>query len=134
MEKPKVNLAQEKYPQWLINAIIMRLASNHYSLKTYQSMRHFALMLLFSVALLASCTKDDTGTVRFSNNSSNPYELFINGESKGEFGGLTWRNFDLDAGSYTLKATQVSGYILFPTVKEGQITLKAGESLEWSFP
>lgn len=97
-------------------------------------MRYLAFSLIFTIALLMGCTKDETGTVRFKNNSSNPYELFINGESKGEFSGGTWRNFYLDPGVYTLKAEQVSGFVLFPTVKNGQITVESGESLEWSFP
>ena len=97
-------------------------------------MRRFALYTFLSLALLAGCTKNDTGTVRFSNSSSNPYELFINGESKGEFAGGSWRNFDLDAGTYNLKAEQISGFILFPTVKNGEIVVSGGDFLEWSFP
>jgi len=60
--------------------------------------------------------------------------LSINGASKGEFGSKEWRLFYFDAGSYTLKAEQVDGFILFPTVKNGQITVSSGEFLEWSFP
>jgi len=72
--------------------------------------------------------------VKITNNSTNTYKLSINGASKGELGGKEWRNFYLDTGSYTLKAEQVNGFILFPTVKNGQITVSNGELLEWSFP
>ena len=41
---------------------------------------------------------------------------------------------ELDAGTYSLKAEQVSGYILYPTVKDGEITVRRDDFLEWSFP
>jgi hypothetical protein len=97
-------------------------------------LKSFSLFLLFCFALLLGCSKDDTGTLKISNNSTNTYELFINGASKGEFSNREWRNFYLDAGSYTLKAEQVTGSVLFPTVKNGQVTISSGEFLEWSFP
>lgn len=97
-------------------------------------LRFYLLSMLFCFSLLAGCSKDDTGTVRFTNNSTDTYRLFINGESKGEFGSREWKNFYLDAGFYTLKAEQVNGFILFPTVKNGQITVSSGDNLQWSFP
>lgn len=93
----------------------------------------FFVLCLFSLG----CSLDEldtTGTVRFSNNSSNPYILYINGQSKGEYSGGSWRNVDLEEGTYTLKAEQVSGYLLFPTIKNGQLKVDAGDYLEWSFP
>ena len=97
-------------------------------------MKYFTFLLLFSFSVIAGCIKDETGSVRFRNTSTNPYKLSINGESKGEFGGGTSRIIDLDAGSYTLKAEQVSGFILYPTIKTGQISVSGGDILEWSFP
>ena len=97
-------------------------------------LKSFSLLLLFCFALLLGCTKDDTGTLKIRNNSTDTYKISINGASKGEFSSKEWRNFYLDAGSYTLKAEQVTGFILFPTIKNGQINLSSGESLEWSFP
>ena len=99
--------------------------------------RFILFSFLISILLLIGCSIEDfesTGTVRFSNNSSNPYILYINGQSKGEYSGGSWRNVDLEEGTYTLKAEQVSGFLLFPTVKNGQIKVDAGDYLEWAFP
>jgi hypothetical protein len=93
-------------------------------------------LLLCSLALALGCSKDEfgTGSVKFINKSTNPYKLSINGASKGEISGNSSKIIDLDVGTYTLKAEQVSGYILFPTVKDGEITVRRNDFLEWSFP
>lgn len=96
----------------------------------------FSFLLICCISLATGCSKDEfgTGSVKFINKSTNPYKLSINGASKGEISGGSSRIFDLDAGTYALKAEQVSGYILYPTVKEGQITVRRDDILEWSFP
>jgi len=74
------------------------------------------------------------GCVKFINKSANPYRLSINGASKGEISGSSSKIIELDAGTYTLKTEQVSGYIRYPTVKDGEITVRRDDFLEWSFP
>ncbi|HRD82098.1 MAG TPA: hypothetical protein PLL53_15170 [Saprospiraceae bacterium] len=99
-------------------------------------MQSFVFLLFMGIALLTGtgCDKEEIGSVKFSNTSTNPYQLIINGESRGEFSGGSWRIFELKAGYYELRAEQVSGFILFPTVKTGEIWVKDGDYLEWSFP
>ncbi len=99
--------------------------------------RLFIFLLICCIALTVGCSKDDfgSGSVKFINKSFNPYRLSINGASKGEISGNSSRIFELDAGTYSFKAEQVSGYILYPTVKEEPgIKVRRDDFLEWSFP
>lgn len=79
----------------------------------------FTFLILCCVAVNLGCSKDEfgSGTVKFINKSSNPYKLTINGSSKGEIGGNNTKILDLDAGTYSLKAEQVSGYYLHRPLK-----------------
>jgi hypothetical protein len=98
--------------------------------------RVFSFLLFFSALLAVECSKDEfgSGSVKFINKSANPYKLSINGASKGEISGGSSKIIELDVGTYALKAEQVSGYILYPTIKNGEITVRRGDFLEWSFP
>lgn len=99
------------------------------------------IALLAALALsLGSCSKNDisnsttSGKIRFSNTSDNPYEIFISGSSQGTLSGNKFKSFVKDKGPYTLKAKQLSGYVLYPTVRELDIDLEAGKEIEFVFP
>lgn len=83
----------------------------------------FFLLGVLSV-LMSSCEKEDDSNfeLRFTNISSNSYSLEVNGGSSTISGG-TFVNYDLKKGTYSWKVTQLSGYLLYPTIKEGTVNL-----------
>ena len=99
------------------------------------------LIILFTVSLLmigvislSSCKKETQITnyeLRFTNTSSNPYFVEINGKTSTLIGN-TFKNYDLPKGTYAWKVTQQSGFILFPTVKQGTVSLD--QDKEITFP
>lgn len=96
-------------------------------------------LLLLSLSIL-SCNDDIgtdpclTGTVRFTNTSNNPYNLSIDGVFKFQLNGNSFRELDLSEGQHQAKVEQVSGYILFPTVKETTLNVFGCQETEWVFP
>lgn len=61
-------------------------------------------------------------TLRFTCTSKNPYLVQIDGNSN-VVQGNTYREYYLKKGTYAWKVTQQSGYVFYPTIKEGTITL-----------
>lgn len=95
------------------------------------------LFLFIAVLAFVGCEKESTcttGTVRFTSTSTNPYNLYIDGVFKKQIPGNTFSEFDLTEGSHQVKAEQVSGFVLFPTIKEGTISVFGCKELEWIFP
>ena len=95
------------------------------------------LLFLICIALLCSCNKEDEcldATVRFTNNSSNPYNLFIDGVFQKEISGNTFFELDLLEGQHTASVEQVSGFILFPTIKETTLNVFGCQEIGWVFP
>jgi PKD repeat protein len=76
-----------------------------------------------------------TGTLEFKNNSSNPYEIFINGIStiSSLSGGATSRVI-VPAGPYSIRVLQKSGFVLFPTEQNYNATVACGSNILVSFP
>lgn len=98
--------------------------------------KFFSFLFACTFMMIVGCAKDEYGygSVKFVNRSTNPYELSVDGISKGEISGGDSKTIELDAGYHKLKAEQVRGYILYPTIKNGEITVIRGDLLEWSFP
>lgn len=102
------------------------------------------LILAFTVStfFIASCDDDDggdvdnclTGTVRFTNTSNNPYDLYINNDYRFRLSGNTFREIDLAVGQYTARAEQVSGFIFFSTIVETELNVFGCQESEWVFP
>lgn len=75
------------------------------------------------------CVTNNTGIVYFKNKYSDPYKLEINGTYVGTVSGgssttpTTTSPYTTSAGSITWKATQASGYALWPTVYPGSGTV-----------
>ncbi|RLD68667.1 MAG: hypothetical protein DRI87_10305 [Bacteroidetes bacterium] len=84
-----------------------------------------ALLLTFSLLISTGCKKEDARPsyeLRFTSTSDNPYLIEIDGTSE-VIPGHTFKNYILEQGTYPWKVTQQSGYVLYPTVREGTITL-----------
>ena len=98
--------------------------------------------------LFSSCKKDEStdpdsglptyesiyGNVRFTCTSDNPYLLYIDGSFKTTVNGQSFVEYDLVSGEHVVKAEQKSGYVLYPTVRQTTLNVKAGKSIEWMFP
>ena len=85
---------------------------------------------------MVSCSKQDCseGTVRFTNNSDDPYDLWIDEKYKNELQGHTFKEYDLLEGEHVAFVQQVSGYLFFPTTKEITLHVYGCEESEWVFP
>jgi hypothetical protein len=95
------------------------------------------LSLLISNFLLFACISVDecpSGTVRFSNTSDNPYELYINGEWEMRIDGNTFTELDLPEGKHQAKVEQLSGYLLFPTIVGSELNVFGCQESQWIFP
>lgn len=96
-----------------------------------------SLVFICSIILFCSCSKEDdclSGTVRFSNTSDNPYNLFIDGTFQQEIPGNTFIELDLLEGQHSATAEQVSGYLLFPTIRETTLNVFGCQEIGWVFP
>ena len=94
-----------------------------------------AFMVLTSLGL-GSCAIEDcvVGTVRFTNISSNPYDLYLNGNFYTEMPGNSFLEVDLYEGMHSVYVEQVSGYLLFPTTASNSISVFGCDETEWVFP
>ena len=93
----------------------------------------FALILL----LISSCSKDEpclTGTIRFTNISSNPYNVYINGSYETRISGKTSQELTLFEGRQSVRVEQVSGFLLFPTVVNENLSVFGCQETSWVFP
>lgn len=83
------------------------------------------------------CQKENIGYVKFNNNSSNPYDIFINDvyykQQPGNSISSTWIKFDAGV-AYTIKVQQAAGYIIYPTVKTYNFTMNQCDEKTISFP
>lgn len=77
------------------------------------------------IVIPTGCKKEETRPsyeLRFSCTSDNPYLVEIDGTSS-IISGHSFKDYNLEQGTYPWKVTQQSGYLLIPTVREGTITL-----------
>lgn len=81
-----------------------------------------------------ACQTNNTATVNFNNSSSNPYYCYINGANRGTVSGNSSRDFTVSAGANALKAEQVSGYLLYPTVVNRSANPSACSTYNFNFP
>ncbi len=97
------------------------------------------LVISLIVFGLSSCEKDDNDgssstpkyELRFTSTSSNPYKVEVAGNSD-IISGNSYIKYELEKNTYSWKVTQQSGYAVYPTVKEGTVTLD--QDLEIVFP
>jgi len=101
-------------------------------------MKKITLAACIAATALTACTKDSKtcidGDVRFTCTSDNPYRYYIDGVLTGTLNGHTFADHKLSKGTHNLKAEQVSGYVLYPTVRELTISVQGCDSKEFIFP
>jgi hypothetical protein len=86
--------------------------------------------------VLPECEKNKTGTIRLSNNSSSPYDFFIDNVFVERIqGGVISKAFTIKEGNNRkFYAKQVSGYILWPTEVEKTFNVVSCSSYSWQIP
>jgi hypothetical protein len=107
--------------------------------------RLFSLSLFVTtVYSLSACNKNDEitnpspsateGVLRCTNTSSNSYTVYLDGIYVSSLPGKTFEEYKKKAGTYTVKAEQNEGYILYPTIVERNILITANSQVEFIFP
>lgn len=100
------------------------------------------LTIALAMLIFSSCDKDETtpgggcskGKLRYSNRSSNPYRIFLDGQYKADLNGGNFIEYDVNKGSHSVKAEQISGYAIYPTIRESSFFLDGCDSKEFLFP
>ncbi len=102
------------------------------------------LIILFTSVALLGCKDRNApsnennkhyGVVQFINTTSDPYSVSVVGNTTITFklGGRSSAKKELEVGYYNFKVTQLSGYLLYPTVKEYEGTVAEEYDLNVSF-
>lgn len=110
-------------------------------------MKKLFFLLISTSLLLNSCAKDDSltdpaceqqnyGTITVSNSSSNPYDFYIDNVYIQRInGGSITQEIQISEGNGRLvRATQVSGYVLYPTVVESSFNVISCSDYTWQVP
>lgn len=109
--------------------------NNKYQMKHLQTF--LALCLILGAMTFYSCEKDDpclNATVRFTNTSSSPYDLKVDGDFIQRLSGNTFTEVELFEGRRNVRLEQVSGFILFPTIVETTMSVFGCQEQELVFP
>lgn len=100
-------------------------------------MKQIFLLLSITTILFSGsgCQKNATaGKVRFTNNSSNPYTVYLDGTIKGTVNGNYSQDYSTTLGAHTARVVQNSGYLLYPTDKSYSVTVTSSVMAQVSFP
>ncbi len=93
------------------------------------------LFVFFIVILFfQSCDELNKGTIRLSNNSTDPYSIFIDGNYQATLNANTYSEYRLLEGVHKVQVKQNSGYLLYPTEKEYSVRIESMKSVEYVFP
>jgi hypothetical protein len=88
-----------------------------------------------NVTTTTTTVLSQTGTLKYVNNSTDPYQVFINGTLRfTAAGGQSYIDNYIPVGSYTIRVLQVSGYAVYPTDESFTGTLSCGATLTTTFP
>jgi hypothetical protein len=90
------------------------------------------LIIFAAVVALSSCGKK-IANLRYTCTSNNPYTILLDGVNKGTVPPKSFVDLNVPIGTHVVKATQNSGYLLFPTVVEKSINVPAAGA-EFIFP
>ncbi|MBO4614846.1 MAG: hypothetical protein J5709_06990 [Bacteroidales bacterium] len=74
------------------------------------------------------------GTIEFVNNSKNPYTVDVSGYGSFIISGNHYANKSYEPGTYSIKVTQNSGYLFYPTEETYQVNVSCGSHDVVSFP
>lgn len=117
-------------------------------------MKNIIITLLLAVFAISGCTKKETagpsttttpttpttptapttGTLQLINNSTHTYDVYINGGYKVRQGGKTSIEYTYSFGTYSVEVKQITGYILYPTVKTYSGSITSSSDLIISYP
>ena len=104
------------------------------------------IVLLTTCFGIISCDKDDeskpecelnqTGTIAISNNSSNPYDIYIDDQFEMRLSGnnISQKIRILEGNGRKLYAEQVSGYVLYPTERTNYFNVVRCSDYSWQIP
>lgn len=87
-----------------------------------------------SVTIRPECNTIGFGEVTFVNRSSNPYRIAVNGTDVVDIPGGRQATYYLRAGSQALRATQISGFVVFPTVVNQNVNVTNCGTFSFVFP
>lgn len=94
-----------------------------------------ATVLTSNITNTVNTVLSGTGTLSFSNTSTNPYRVFVNNVEVFTMNGQTTQDLDYaPTGSYSVRVLQVSGYAVYPTDETYTGTVSCGTSLSVVFP
>ena len=108
-------------------------------------MKKSIIISMLALAMLSACDSSSgggsygggvlcQGTIRFVNNSSNPYTVSVSGYSSFILQGKKWIDKTYDKGSYVIQVKQNSGYLFYPTEETYTVRLGCRENATCSFP
>lgn len=81
------------------------------------------------------CERENIGFINLSNNSNNPYNIYVDGVFITTLNGGYQQKIKLKVGPHSLKCEQVSGYMLYPTIKTVNVsTTICSDGQVWKFP
>ena len=107
------------------------------------------IALVLCICLFSSCevlyqslstsetTKPSSGNILFKNESSNPYNVYLDNRlvlTNGLPGNSQFLKEDVSVGAHIVHVVQIKGYLFKPTEKSYSITLLKGETLTIKFP
>lgn len=93
----------------------------------------FISMILLSLFMGCGKDEDSQAKVRIVCESSNPYSVTFDGNTS-TLSGNTFKDFTVSPGVHYVSYMQLSGYVLYPTSGTFDITVVAGDNVEYSIP
>lgn len=78
-----------------------------------------------------ACTQ---GEVRMTNHSRNPYDVYVDGVFYVTVPGESFVELDFDSGEYKFRARQRSGFLLFPTIVNDEVSVFGCQETQFVFP
>lgn len=102
-------------------------------------MKFLKALVIITACIFLSCSKTSTpppkGTLVFQNNSTNPYQVVVNGKSVIDMQpGHTKQSISYPSGMVTISVMQLEGYFITPTQKTYKGDLKTGGTLFTAYP
>lgn len=96
---------------------------------------HNSLFLLSNAVNTYSTVISDKGILTFTNNSINPYNVYVNDVLQiTNLDGYSSVSYYYYPGNYSIRVEQQSGFVLYPTIKTFTRILNCGSSLTTTFP
>lgn len=79
------------------------------------------------------CYKKNIGYLTLENNSSDPFNVYIDNLPAWRMEGKTTKTIELSTGSHSIKVLQISGYWFYPTAHDHTATIKACRESTFKF-